>query len=289
MLNHIKEYLNRPLPAIESPRIRFLGAIFFGIFIFLFLWIFQPFSISKYEDEVLQVSFGYGFITFLVVLINLFILPIVFKKFFNPEKWTIKHDLLISIWNLFTIAVSNYFYNTYYWHEHSNSYSFGYYIVITIAVGIFPISFGSFLFERRMKKEHIEIADKTNKIIKSRIEKPQNKQYSFKSDTKNEFLELKADDLICIKSEGNYCEFYYLDSSQISKKLLRISLKKVSEILKNEAEIVQCHRSYIANLKKVVKLDGNARNLSLHFDNLNFTIPVSRSKEVIVTNAIRHI
>jgi hypothetical protein len=287
MLNQIKEYLNRPLPAVESPKIKFIGALFFGVFIFLFLWIFQPFGISKYEDVALEICFGYGLVTFIIVLINLFLLPIVFKKFFNPESWTIKHDLLISLWSLFTIAAGNYFYDTYYLNEHS--YSFGYYIVITTAVGIFPMAFGSFLFERRMKKEHDEIADKTNEIIKNRTKKLQNKDYTFKSDTKNEVIKLKANDLICIKSEGNYCEFYYNDSTLISKKLLRISLKKASEILKDEIEIVQCHRSYIANLKKVVRVDGNARNLSLHFDNMNFTIPISRSKEEIVTNAIRHI
>ena len=289
MLNTIKEYLNRPLPAIESPKIRFLGALFFGVFIFLFLWVFQPFGISKYEDIAMQIGLGYGLVTFFIVLVNLFLLPLVFKSFFNPEKWTIKHDLLISVWNLFTIAAGNYFYDTYYWYEHLNSYSFGYYLLITTAVGIFPMAFGSFLFERRMKKEHDEIANKTNEIIRNRTEKPQNMQYTFKSDSKNEVLELKANDIICIKSEGNYCEFYFYNSSQISKKLLRISLKKVSEIIQNESEIVQCHRSFIANLKKVVKLDGNARNLSLHFDNLDITIPISRSKEEYVTNAIRHI
>ncbi len=289
MLNTIKEYLNRPLPAIESPKIRFLGALFFGVFIFLFLWIFQPFGISKYEDVAMQISLGYGLVTFIIVLLNLFILPIIFRNFFNPEYWTIKNDLIISIWSLFSIAAGNYFYDTYYWHEHPNSYSFGYYIVITVAVGIFPMALGSFLFERKMKKEHDEIADKTNKIIKNRKTKLQNNKYSFKSETKNEVLELKSDDLICIKSEGNYCEFYYNNSTLLSKKLLRISLKRAGEILQNETEIVQCHRSYITNLKKVTRLDGNARNLSLHIDNLDFTIPVSRSKEEIVTNAIGHI
>jgi len=289
MPNIFSEFVNRPLPPIESNKTKFLGALFFGTFIFLFLWVFQPFGLGEYEDILFEICFGYGIVTFVIVLINIILLPVVFKSFFNADTWKVKNDLSMSLWNLLTIAFGNYIYDIYFWHELDHSYSFGDYIMITVAVGIFPIAFATYLFERRMKKEHEVLADKTNLIIQNRKEHIQIVKYSFHSDTKNEMLELIADELLGVKAEGNYCEFYYLDSKQISKKLLRISLKKVSEILKDDVNIIQCHRSYIANLKKVVKLDGNARNLSLHFDNMEFTIPVSRSKEEIVTNAIRHI
>ena len=80
----------------------------------------------------------------------------------------------------------------------------------------------------------------------------------------------------CLKSSGNYVELFTEDDSRIKKILLRISLKKIQEQLKNYSEFKSCHRSYVVNSNHIFQILGNARNFRLQIEDLNFKIPVSR-------------
>ena len=56
-------------------------------------------------------AFIYGLITLSVLLINLLIFPLVFTKFFNPDKWTIYKMLLYVLEIILTISFANWYFS----------------------------------------------------------------------------------------------------------------------------------------------------------------------------------
>jgi len=90
-------------------------------------------------------------------------------------------------------------------------------------------------------------------------------------------LEIKLEDLICIKSKGNKSIIYYEDKSVIKSELIRKSLKRFQIDLENQdPKIIRCHKSYIVNLNKVNMISGTTKGFKLHHKELDFKIPVSR-------------
>lgn len=287
MINSLKTYLNKPLPYVENNSIRFFMALFFGGFIFVFLWVFQPFGIGDYSGSALLKSLGYGVVTFVIMLINSFLLPFLFPKIFDPNTFKIKHNYIVTIWFLISIAISNWLYASLIFSEH-NTISLGSFLFVTLAVGIFPMIIGGYYMEKKLNYAKQKAAIEATNFINQDHKEAPNKLYSFSSDNSKDKLEVGTNNLIFVKSDGNYCEFYFHSGSNIKKQLLRITLKTVEDKLANELDILQCHRSFIANLQKVTHVSGTARNLSLHFDNMELSVPVSRSRELIVTKTIRH-
>ncbi len=286
MFEQLKNYLNKPTAFVESKSTQILMSVFFGLFVFLFLYIFKPFGISDFPETVLIKCLGYGLITLFIMLINSFLLPLVLPKLFDPNTFKVKNNIVISLWFLFSISVANWFYTSFLFPS-ENVKDLITFVGITMSVGVFPMLLGSYYMERTLNSANQKIAQQANNQLETVHQKNTLSHYKFQSENKVDFVEVDIEKLICIKAEGNYCEFYTSQKGEIKKVLFRITLKLVEKKLENEEDIVRCHRSYLVNLRKVSKVSGTARNLSLHFDNMEFTIPVSRSNSALVTNTIR--
>lgn len=278
MKTRIVNWLNKPFPFIDNVKQGIILSVIFGIFVFSFLLIFQPFGISDINTKKALFLSGFGFITFTVMLINCILMPHLFSRLFDPEKWTTAKNILFHLWNILLIAFCNWLYHTTIGCNLSVQHSLATFLLMTIAVGIIPSVFFTAYFERKLWNKNNSVA----KIINSEIMQRQTRKYidklaSISSDNKNEKLEILARELVCISSEGNYSNVYYFVEETIEKKLLRLSLKKAEEQLSDFDGIVRCHRSFIINLEQIKRISGNARNYNLHIEKLSFTIPVSRN------------
>jgi len=284
----MQQYLNRPFPTADSSNSKIFVSLFFGFFIFTFLYIFRPFGISNNNEYALLISLGFGFITLLIVGVNQLIISLFFPHFFDPDQSKIKHNYIVSIWSLLSISIFNWLYSKYILQDMIHQYSLWDFILITFAVGIIPIFVSIVIFEKKLSKANQTLAEDTNSIILQRKSGPVSDFITLQSELKSENLSLSISDLIAIKAEGNYCEIYYFKQGKFTPQLMRISLKSLEKILEVYPQFMRCHRSYLVNLKLVSKVSGSARNISLHIDNVDFSIPVSRTNEAIVTRAIRH-
>ena len=99
----------------------------------------------------------------------------------------------------------------------------------------------------------------------------------FRSDNDDIALQLKFEDLMFIKSEGNYIEVHYQHNAKIAKKVIRQRIKNVENSLPKE-HFFRCHNRYIVNKNYITSINGNARGLSLELRNSDETINVSRTK-----------
>ncbi|MBB6271052.1 hypothetical protein HDF26_001479 [Pedobacter cryoconitis] len=87
----------------------------------------------------------------------------------------------------------------------------------------------------------------------------------------------KANDLLFAKAEGNYISLMTIKDGFLKTELKRISLKQLEIQLTAYPYLLRCHRSYILNIQRVVKLSGNSQGYLISFNNTEDKVPVSRA------------
>ncbi len=273
----IREILEKPFPAIEKKKHKISISLAFAVSIFVFLIIFQPFGLDDIQYYKTYYILGFFFITLFTMLLCLFALPIIFAKLFDIDNWTVKKDILFMLLQIMIIAIFNWIYNSTIGKDITRQYNIFAFLFITFSVGLFPTILHVLLKEKYLSQKHNKIAENLTVNIQKGKNLNKNTEIEIQSDNKKEKLNIKLDQIICIKSEGNYASVYYYKDEQITKELIRNSLSKIIQQLIIFENIKRCHRSYIVNFDWIEKISGNARNYNLHISNLEFTIPVSRS------------
>jgi len=77
----------------------------------------------------------------------------------------------------------------------------------------------------------------------------------FEGRNKKEKLYVKLENIILIKSLGNYLKIIYTDEyEQIERVTIRNTIAYAQNLLKSNKNFFKCHRSYIINLDKVYKV-----------------------------------
>jgi len=274
------DWLNKPYPFVAEIKNKFLISFSFGLFIYLFLLIFQPFDIDEIIGSKSIYLLGFGIITILVLLFNYSALPAIFPKFFDLDKWKIKNQIVFILVVIAEIALLNFLYNSYVGYGNPQQHSLIYFVLITVSVGFIPVIMLVFITELFLSKKHQKTALEINSKIQ--FEKASNKidngsAIEIISESKSEHFTISESDLVFIKSEDNYCKVYFRTKGEIKNQLLRITLKNIEAQLKPFQDIIRNHRSYIVNKKQILKISGNARAYYLHFDGCEETVPISRS------------
>jgi DNA-binding LytR/AlgR family response regulator len=90
-------------------------------------------------------------------------------------------------------------------------------------------------------------------------------------------LEVSSEDLLYIESADNYSAVVFLSKGNISKQLIRASLKRIESQI-GLPYMIRCHRSYIVNLKQISTIKGNAQGYKIEFKTASASqVPVSRN------------
>lgn len=105
------------------------------------------------------------------------------------------------------------------------------------------------------------------------------------SDTK-ENLRIHKNQLLFIEAQGNYSKFVYLDGQEKIERLLRISLSEIKAQIDGQ-HIIQCHRSFLANLRFFNTLVGPSRQRTLVCQQKAISLPISRNKESSVQQILQ--
>ena len=271
--------LNTPFPLVDKTMDKIIISLLFSAFVFIFLITFQPFDIDKITFYKPLFVLGYSFITLLVVGGSLFLLPYFFKNYFDQQKWTIKKMFIFIIFQIVMISILNWIYTVTVGEEiiveQKNLIEF---LFITLAVGILPVSYFIIFTERFFTKKSAIVAKQiTEEIINNNFVESVKKQDLITLEYENSTLSFGINELVCVRSEGNYAEVYCLKNDVLTKTLIRSSLIKIMQQLENLENIQHCHRSFIVNFNHVTKVSGNARNYNLYLQYIDFSIPVSRN------------
>lgn len=276
--------ISSPYPLYLSLQRKLLSSIFSGVFVALFLIIFQPFGTAAHDFEYKYWFLaGYGVITALVPLGLAFFL----KTYFLEKNWTFGRQILWLLLELLVSTIFCYWYFISFFQYSFNWHNFALFIGYVLSIGVLPVTMITLVdYIHKLKQNQQVTTDINQHIIAqgNRLEekkKPKEVLLRLMEENQKDELVINLEELLFIKASSNYVELYLRKKTQIEKVLFRGNLKYVESQIENP-DIIRCHRSYLVHLKKVVETSGNAQGYRLHFDKFSNNdtpvIPVARSK-----------
>jgi hypothetical protein len=267
------KFLKRPYKFNDDLKYNSKLIFFISIGVLVFLYLFQPLDVSLMNNkEKLYVVVGLGTITFLSLSLNLLILPSLFPGIFVKRIWNIKKEILWNLWILTTISVGYYLY-----YKMLGIFDVDFKMVLgLIIIAIIPITGLITVNRNRILRSYVKISKGINKKLKENRFKEE-KLVHFESDYVNDNLSIKVNLLILIRAANNYIEVFWKEKDGVKSQMIRTSLKKAEEVLEEHKFIFKCHRSYLVNTKLIDKMEGNLRGYNLFFEDIDFTVPVSKN------------
>ncbi len=275
--------LRQPYPIEEPAGVALRRAVLIGVFVGLFLLVFQPFGIADWVTPYKTLKIlGYGIVSFVVTAIHFLVWPRLFPATFSDRVWTVGKAILLIVTNILLITVANRLYLIALTGDQPSAGGWLNMLVITFLIGIFP-SVGAVVagYVIRLRQYVRQAAELPVHAPVPAVAKPVHAELTeatsltLVADNEKDTITLQPNELLYIESSDNYCTVVYLKNSQPVKPLLRSSLSRLEGQI-DRADVVRCHRSFVVNLERVEKVTGNAQGYKLHFFDGQFQIPVAR-------------
>ncbi|WP_206604234.1 LytTR family DNA-binding domain-containing protein [Aquimarina sediminis] len=203
----------------------------------------------------------------------------------KKENWTISKELsVISILH-FGIVICNYFFLILISKDISFTLSlvfFSHITVSTFVIGFIPSSIIVWVdYTIKLKsnlKQTLQHNQKLKSLLENKKETIEKKIIHLPSNTLKEDIQFDLNNLLFIKSDGNYIEIYTIENNKLVKLFYRFSIHKIEETLAEFPQVIRTHRSYLVNIRRIKNSKGNARNYQLFFEGVDHVVPVSRNR-----------
>ena len=271
----IKEYIRQPYPLFES-RWRIILSI--SLFVSLFILIFQPFGISNYTGEFKPLfEAAYGIVTFIVLIIDLFLFPLFLDEWFDSQKWTVFKQMIWQVWILFSIGLGNFLYSSLFLRFTDGLNAFLTFQFYTLVVGIIPILIITILHQNSLLSKNLKLAGEMNADLLSEELLSPDEKVRIMAENNKDKLEINLSDFSYLSSTGNYVQVYFLVNNELQNVLLRNTLKHIEEQVRQSPSIIKCHRAFLVNKDKIIRVKGNSQGLRLILKDTMEEIPVSRN------------
>jgi DNA-binding LytR/AlgR family response regulator len=258
-----------------------------AISIFLFILFFQPFGVDKFENEnkvLFQAGFG------IVVLVFLFIAQIIFQRtLLNKENEGNNDPVYTPLYYFFLVAATSLAFVFYIRFVGQVGITFNIVVRVVFICLSLPVTL---VIKSRLNSYQIRI----NKYLLE-IRLMQDKQKHFSEDYSNKHIEIISDndsdnfriqvsEIVYVKSADNYVEIGYHDEGIVKKKMVRNTLRNVEKQLVEFNNFIRTHRTSIANIQYIDKLNKNFNTYWLSLDKTKETIPVSRQYLMAVKDIV---
>jgi len=264
---------NRPFNVVEPSKGRFVSILLFGLFIFLFLFIFKPFGFNQLKsDQQLFISFGFGLVTaFMLIIFKYLLEPVITKR-----NWTLGKNILWDIIVASGIGVANYFYMTLIFHQGLVIKYLFFAIYTAILVGVIPVTISYIVLLNRLYKTALkeaaivpeDILWESEVVIRA-------------GNSKNE-VRINPKNIIYVCSNDNYVTIVTMKGDAQNKTTIRGTLKSAESELRKNSRFLRCHKCYIVNLDFVDRVTGHNQNMRIRLLPSGTEIPVSRFKADLV-------
>lgn len=236
----IKEILNQSFPYLDSFKNKFLliGAI--GLYSAFFLSVYIPFNIDQWGSNP---YWKYVLLGIVVISISQFVLRPIFGlktfKYYSLILWGLFEMLLMASALHFVYALPL---------DALNDSIYDYLDTIKIVCLVAIVPYGIIVTYLAIKEKFSSFKKlEQNSLLPSDTS---NELLTISGENNKVVLAINYNQLLYIKSSGNYLDIYYLKGEKASKELVRLSLKELeTKIL--DSSIVRIHRSYMVNKHKI--------------------------------------
>jgi len=232
----------------------------------IFHYLFLPFNVDQSEHTI-----NYLYICLIQSFIAVLCLIIIFGitgLLINDNKWNIIKEFLLILSLLLVIGLVLFVSRDLFYHNTQN-WSLKYYLEETRN----SMLAGFLIFAIYYPFRHIRLLKEVKKTDRG----PVITRISINSTVKGEHFLIDPDNIIYVKSDGNYIEVISYENNEVKKVIKRITIKDFEKQLSNYEFIVRVHRSFIANIKQISDIKGGAQGLLIKFKHIQEKIPVSRS------------
>ncbi len=248
-----------------------------ALLVLFILVVLAPYGFGKLHllDRFLK-ALPFGIITALAAPVNLFLVRLAFPNGVNADTWTLGREFLYDIYDILLIGLWNAIYLNLAFQPNESFTSLLLRLEShTLIVGILPIiSLVSYKHHKALQNQ-LQLTQKINGRLLAKLEDNNSiDEISLFSETGSFEIKLLGNQILFLKSDGNYVEVFYILNGLTKKHLIRNRLKNLYQQLPKKV-FFQCHKSYIVNPSKITKVDGNARDLKLIMCN-GLKVPVSR-------------
>lgn len=267
-----------------------ITAFLSGLFVGLFLIVFQPFGLSAadWEHKTRDLA-SYGIPSFVVVLMVNAILLVIG----TGAQWKVWQVCLFFVTILILITGANALWGAWLFDECCNWSSVSTMLIQTVAIGFFPVV-GTVAYQRmRLVHRHEGVAEDLNARISLDAEAPRRSMaYPVPSgvadvpdvirltgENRGESLDLRRESFYFVEASANYVEVVWKSpGGKMIRTMLRAPLKSIETQLEVwSPTVMRCHRSFVVNRSKVIRAEGNALGLTLSMEDDLLTVPVSRT------------
>jgi hypothetical protein len=267
-----------PFRRFEASKDRLVTILVFGLFIFLFLFVFKPFGMSSLEDnQQFFVSLGFG----LVTTFMLFIFKYLLEPVVTRSNWTLGKNLIWDFCIASSIGVANYFYICAIFHQVLVFKYMLYAIWAAIMVGIIPVTISYIVTFNRMYRNALkEAAIPPERLFR------EDKIILRAGNPKNE-MTLNPEHIVYLCSNDNYVTVVISNGDEQTKTTIRGTLKSAESELSKSGRFFRCHKCYIINLDFAGSIKGNNQNMTIKLLPSGPEIPVSRSRAEMLQKIIK--
>lgn len=283
-------FLSAKYPMDISWKQAFITAFLSGLFVALFLNVFQPFGLSAAEwDHKTRDLASYGIPSFVVVLMVNAILLVIG----TGTQWMVWQVCLFFVTIVILITGANALWGAWLFDECCNWSSVSTMLIQTVAIGFFPIV-GTVAYQRmRLVHRHEGVAEDLNSRIsldaethdKGTIEPVASgvavipDVIRLSGENRGESLDVRLGLFYFVEASANYVEVVWRSQEgKLIRTMLRAPLKAIeAQMVDWNPTVVRCHRSFLVNRSKVSRAEGNALGLTLSLDEPGLSVPVSRT------------
>ncbi|MGN7783683.1 LytTR family transcriptional regulator DNA-binding domain-containing protein [Niabella sp. 22666] len=292
--------LSEPFP-INTWKWYRLRGIGFGLFVFLFLLLFQPFSLNLFDTKkLLYVTIVYGAATSIVILCGGW----VFSKWIIPrlddEKWTLGRQIVWNLLLMIGITLLNVYVTQI---MHQTVLPLWWWLIMlkwVLMLGVLPVAVAELIAYNQHLRYNLKAATQLSQLVQQQTiisdggfnitstsgnlanqnlttSLPDgNSAIILMGDNQGEKLELLHDNLLAVQALDNYVNVFWEADDQLQSTLLRNTLTNIAEQVSDAVYMYRTHRSWLVNVQRVSRVDGNAQGLKLSVELMDQQVPVSR-------------
>lgn len=274
----MKPFLRKPYPIETDARRLWSTSLAFGAFVFLFLYVFQPFGLSEVKGHILVITLGYGFVTSIVMSLMFFGVRPLLPNHFNETRWNVGKEILDTMIVLVLVAFGNVLYSYFIGFFRFNFEILMVFLGFTLAVGIFPVFAQVLIRQNALQKKFIAGSESINEDIEKKVVSDDMRTVTLRDEDEKDVITCTVDQLIAMESADNYVKIYLSDKDGEKSIMVRNALGKYESELAIYDHFFRTHRTFLVNLDKLEHVDGNARGYSIKLRGLAKPIPVARRR-----------
>lgn len=285
-MQRLLDWLRSPYPLDMGIARQFRQGMYYGVFVWLFLYGFRPFGLADYTGNLLAYTVQAGLLTGLMLpLLNLLAAALL-PRIFNEEVWTVGRSLLWSLAFTGLLGLANTVHAGWWFNAGFGIADILRFEAFTLGIGIFPLGVSLLLMQQRFLQVHGKESAQLEALLHPDMAAspppapphPASSPNTVRLPNGKEELALPAAQLRYLRAADNYIEVYQVAGDKVQRHVLRATLAEAEARLAEFPGWCRCHKSYLVQLAHVQHVTGNAQGCRLHFAEGLADIPVSRNR-----------